>query len=501
MKPTINILLSNISRDEIRTAKLRGEDHLVAPVVMAVEGVMNGLFYPGEELGKYIGSWDGRPVTLFHPKDADGDFISANSPSVVETVHLGQLFNTTFEENKLKSEIWLNVATTKSVRPEVLEFFDGKRDKLEVSTGLWGDVSPQPGNFNGTNYQGVMRNIRPDHLALLPGGEGACNWSAGCGVRANCDDEGGKFVVHQNGTITVAGSLDEVTKILKAAHIAEGMTDMEIRGAVQTAVDQMDSNQYIHFIEAIIPESKEVVYYAEPRPSSNGEGSRERGKLYRCSYTVDANGRATLTGTPEEVRKRVTYLKMQEQGGISAMKKEEMIEALVADPRTKFEAGCKEFLQTLNEQQLDRLMPPDNVVIKTNEPEKPKDPPKGNQEPEKPQDPPKTATAAEYLANQTDMPENLRKLFGNLLANEELARNNLIETISKNPKNKLSKDRLMTLEKSDLEALSEMLAEPAPAPVANYGMRVPTGPPPVDDKGPEPLVVHSLEEAFKNKNK
>ena len=55
----------------IKTRDLEGRDHYVVPVVMAVEGVLNGnngpLFYPGTELKKSALLWNGRPVLLYHP--------------------------------------------------------------------------------------------------------------------------------------------------------------------------------------------------------------------------------------------------------------------------------------------------------------------------------------------------------------------------------------------------------------------------------------------------
>ena len=68
----LNFITANISVSETRQAQLNGRDYLAAPVVMAVEGVMNELLYPAEELGKFTEAWNGRPVTLFHPKNKEG---------------------------------------------------------------------------------------------------------------------------------------------------------------------------------------------------------------------------------------------------------------------------------------------------------------------------------------------------------------------------------------------------------------------------------------------
>ena len=100
----LNFVVANLSMSDIRQAQLNGKNYLVAPVVMAVEGVMNDLLYPAEELGMYVEAWNGRPVTLFHPRNDDG-YISANSPDVAESVHLGMIYNTKFVENSLRAEV------------------------------------------------------------------------------------------------------------------------------------------------------------------------------------------------------------------------------------------------------------------------------------------------------------------------------------------------------------------------------------------------------------
>jgi len=55
------------------------------------------------------------------------------------------------------------------------------------------------GVWNEEEYHSIVRNYRPDHLALLPGAIGACSWEDGCGIRANKDiKKGGKDEVINN---------------------------------------------------------------------------------------------------------------------------------------------------------------------------------------------------------------------------------------------------------------------------------------------------------------
>jgi len=53
--------------------------------------------------------------------------------------------------------------------------------KIEVSTGYFRDLEKRSGEWHGQSYNGVARNLRPDHLAALLDSVGACSWEDGCG--------------------------------------------------------------------------------------------------------------------------------------------------------------------------------------------------------------------------------------------------------------------------------------------------------------------------------
>lgn len=171
-----------------RVEMLNGKRHIVVPVVMMVEGVHNGsqgpLLHLADELGHFPGSWDGIPVTVEHPRDDEGSFVSANSPGILEEYNVGKVFNTHVENNKLKAEVWLEEDRLTTVSPEALEYVNQGRP-LEVSVGVFTDEEQTEGEWNGEQYIAIARNHRPDHLALLPGGVGACSWEDGCGIRVN----------------------------------------------------------------------------------------------------------------------------------------------------------------------------------------------------------------------------------------------------------------------------------------------------------------------------
>lgn len=200
----------------ITVKKHQGEKHLVVPVVMMVEGVHAGshgpLYHPAEELGKIPEVWNGIPVVVYHPEDERGFYVSANSPELVDERVIGRVYNTRFEDGKLKAEAWINENRAAQVAPEILKLLrEGK--VVDVSVGVFTDDDMIPGEWKNEKYIGVARNHRPDHLAILPNERGACSLEDGCGlgVNENEKDGGDKSVVNvyklvYNGTESTAWS-------------------------------------------------------------------------------------------------------------------------------------------------------------------------------------------------------------------------------------------------------------------------------------------------------
>ncbi len=173
-----------------------GRRQIVVPAVMMVEGVHSGSFGPIlhsiNELGKFPVSWNGIPATIDHPKKG-GQYVSANDPQVMAMSVVGQVYKARVDGKKLRGELWLDEERLKQVYPEVLSLISN-RQPVEVSLGLYSDVEPDQGEWNGKAYVGVAKNHRPDHLALLPGSVGACSWQDGCGIRTNEQQKGGEHV-------------------------------------------------------------------------------------------------------------------------------------------------------------------------------------------------------------------------------------------------------------------------------------------------------------------
>ena len=164
-----------------RRQDYEGRAHLIVPVIMLRSTVpMNGARIPVEEIVPQ--SWNGVPVTVGHPDQ--GGFVSANSPEVLSEWSVGRIFEARSDNGILKAEAWIEVARAERIAPGLVESLEAG-ERIDVSTGYFSRPEPMKGQIGGKPFDHVDRDIKPDHLALLPDEDGACSWADGCGVRFN----------------------------------------------------------------------------------------------------------------------------------------------------------------------------------------------------------------------------------------------------------------------------------------------------------------------------
>lgn len=254
-----NAVLTKLS---INAAKVRKETYdgrpfTVLPAVIAVAGVLNGAKLTAEELSRYPTAWDGRSIPLLHP-EMNGEPVSANAPDVLQRA-IGMVFNTYMDGEALKTEFWIDDEKMDRMGQSALlaAMADGTAI-VEVSTAYFADTVANIGEFKGKPHEVEHRNLRPDHVALLPGQVGACSIEDGCGVprinkreelkvkdliaalrkamgiKVNCGCDGAPMDI-----MTVAGELKANGKLsAKQFEALQGM-DEEQRGMVGAIMDAM----------------------------------------------------------------------------------------------------------------------------------------------------------------------------------------------------------------------------------------------------------------------
>lgn len=157
-----------------------GKSYIVVNGVPVIEKVLNDYLLPAEEIGRFYQAWNGAPITLRHPKQNNG---SANHP-VPDVPIIGRFYQASFDGKRLTGEYWIDEQLLKAHSIDTYnKIISGK--PVETSTGYYSDEEDAHGVFNEIAYKTIHRNLRPDHIAILPDEVGACSVSEGCGVNQN----------------------------------------------------------------------------------------------------------------------------------------------------------------------------------------------------------------------------------------------------------------------------------------------------------------------------
>jgi len=156
--------------------------YLAVHATLLREGVWNQHFVPAAVMGASARSWSGRPVVMGHPKQG-AEFISANSPTVLNQLGMGMLWDAKMSGNSLVADAWLDVVKCTALRAgrQILNAVSGGMP-VPVSTGYFAGIVDQSGTFGGRPYDTVTASIAPDHLTILLNTPAACTISDGCGL-------------------------------------------------------------------------------------------------------------------------------------------------------------------------------------------------------------------------------------------------------------------------------------------------------------------------------
>jgi hypothetical protein len=296
----------------IRKDTYMGRDMIVVPMVALRSGVFQSAnsdapeLALAEEFGKRAEAWNGRAITMDHPR-ADGAFVPAGqSPQVMQDYNIGTVFNAKIEDEKLIVEAWIDVERAKGLNDNAKALLDRLNEsstKVEVSTGYFSDLEPTDGTFRGNSYKRVQRNVIPDHIAMLPEGvNGACSNADGCGAPRNnsaapcaCGGSCDKCKtpapeLHPVSNSTPKGFLQWLRATLGAN--ASELSDENRREALQAA---LQASGVTGFVEAVW--SDHFVYY----DYMNGEYLSKKYSLGRANAVELSEG-------SKQVRREINYV-------------------------------------------------------------------------------------------------------------------------------------------------------------------------------------------------
>jgi hypothetical protein len=360
----------------IRREQVRGKSYIIVPVVMMVEGVHHGsrgpLLHLAEDLGRFPEVWNGIPVVIDHPVDNEGNFMSANSPDITS---VGQTYHSRMVDTKLMADAYLDEELLRNTSPVALSsVLNG--DPLEVSIGVFTDEEETQGIWNNEQYNAIARNHRPDHLALLPGGIGACSWNDGCGIRANSEKQKGGENSMEN---DVQDNIFQAHQSAKKSGLQDSFmvyTDnegvIEKLDILRRKVDSLDSENTLHYLQEVY--ERHVVYEVKMRQGGS--------KFFKQEYAIN-DGQANFVGNPEQVKRKVEYIpithvvrNLNNKGGSKMDNNKECgqcmekIVAIIQSNATPFTEADREWLLTKDEAFLNNLLPKTEPVVNKKE-EKP----------------------------------------------------------------------------------------------------------------------------------
>lgn len=337
------------------------EQFISVPVVMMVPGVHVGshgqMLHTAEGLQSNVEQWNDKPVVIYHPQDNEGNFISAYSDGVV---HVGRIANARFE-NGLRADIVFNLTTLQAASPEtyvsILE-----SQSLEVSIGAYATEIKETGTYEptGETYSAITTAYQADHLAILPKTTGACSYNDGCGIR----------VYQQNNNHTKKGGLSmELKDALKELR-ANGLEVLHLQvneegllarlELIRNHVYSMDSEWVSSYVREVYDSS--FIY----EKSFRRNGAPKPNKLYKQDYSIAEDGSLIIETDPIEVVAKTEYMPIQanennkEKKGEQEMSKPccpQRVEELIVNAAAKFTAEDRPWLQSLTEEQLEKVTP------------------------------------------------------------------------------------------------------------------------------------------------
>lgn len=175
-----------------RIETLEGIEYRVVPAVILVEGVHVGMdrirrYYPAAMLEATAAVWQDIPIILRHPQPSGTSLAPlGRDPAVISAQGVGRVYTGKGEDGKQTAEAWLNMARLAVLHAATAAKIEAG-EPVELSAGIYpiSNQAPAGATWNGEQYDRVVTDLWPDHLALLPDQIGACSIKDGCGVRWN----------------------------------------------------------------------------------------------------------------------------------------------------------------------------------------------------------------------------------------------------------------------------------------------------------------------------
>lgn len=162
------LLTSNVSKSQIEKTETH---YKIKGIPITVDGAtMNNTLYPADENAKGMDSMVNKPLTIGHPIDDKGNYLSGREGKGLQDHYSGGHITKTYNMSGVwyaDAEIKTSILKSQNNGDELIKILDNKSD-LPVSTGLMFECNDISGtNSKGEKYERIAINQSYDHLAAL----------------------------------------------------------------------------------------------------------------------------------------------------------------------------------------------------------------------------------------------------------------------------------------------------------------------------------------------
>lgn len=195
---SVNVLSVVNSKSKISTQIIDGKEHIVINDVVPIvdDIVMNGIFYPADEINKSYMTLNDNLMPLDHPR-INNEHVSALNPQAINNFYIGAWGRNVRKSNdKVLMDAYIDRKFAESTEKGRMlvnrldDMMSGKNTTpIHVSTGLTYTPDNQSGASKGKRYKSIARNMKFDHVAILPDKQGAATPDDGVGIFVNSNGE------------------------------------------------------------------------------------------------------------------------------------------------------------------------------------------------------------------------------------------------------------------------------------------------------------------------
>ena len=195
---SVNVLSVVNSKSKISTQIIDGKEHIVINDVVPIvdDIVMNGIFYPADEINKSYMTLNDNLMPLDHPR-INNEHVSALNPQAINNFYIGAWGRNVRKSNdRVLMDAYIDRKFAESTEKGRMlvnrldDMMNGKNTTpIHVSTGLTYTPDNQSGSSKGKRYTAIARNMKFDHVAILPDKQGAATPDDGVGIFVNSDGE------------------------------------------------------------------------------------------------------------------------------------------------------------------------------------------------------------------------------------------------------------------------------------------------------------------------